>query len=144
MALLSAVKNFDCSLGWRFSTYACKAILSSFSRLAKNYNTYVSRFPIQLDTEMLHDNGLKERRKMQYDDMLDDLRDFMRDDRADLTRIERSVIEMRFFIRNDNRKSMTLKHVGETLGLTKERIRQIQNGALSKLRSSAKSLLNSA
>ncbi|GAG15228.1 unnamed protein product, partial [marine sediment metagenome] len=45
---------------------------------------------------------------------------------------ERRVIEMRFGL--DNGSSRTLGEVGTALGLTKERIRQIQGEALRKLR----------
>ena len=45
---------------------------------------------------------------------------------------ERRVIELRFGL--DDERSRTLKEVGAELGLTKERIRQIENEALAKLR----------
>ena len=45
---------------------------------------------------------------------------------------ERRVIEMRFGLGNEH--SQTLGEVGTKLGLTKERIRQIEKGALAKLR----------
>lgn len=50
-----------------------------------------------------------------------------------LTEKERYVIEMRFCL--TGKKSMTLQEVGEKLQLTRERIRQIQNIALRKIKS---------
>ena len=33
MALLNAIDRFDCSRGYRFSTYACNAIVKGFAKL---------------------------------------------------------------------------------------------------------------
>ncbi|HQT25475.1 MAG TPA: sigma-70 family RNA polymerase sigma factor, partial [Burkholderiales bacterium] len=45
---------------------------------------------------------------------------------------ERAVIDMRFGISSD--ETMTLEQISKSLGLTKERIRQIQNQALMHLK----------
>lgn len=50
-----------------------------------------------------------------------------------LTERERNIIEMRFGL--TGKKSMTLQKIGEKLQLTRERIRQIQNIALKKIKS---------
>ena len=44
---------------------------------------------------------------------------------------EREVLQMRFGL--DGRKVMTLEEVGEAVGCTRERVRQIQNKAIKKL-----------
>jgi RNA polymerase primary sigma factor len=49
-----------------------------------------------------------------------------------LTSRERRIIELRFGLGNE--RSRTLVEVGTELGLTKERIRQIEKEALTKLR----------
>jgi RNA polymerase primary sigma factor len=51
---------------------------------------------------------------------------------GDLTEREKSILEMRFGL--DNRSQKTLDEVGKHFGVTRERIRQIQDGALKKLR----------
>ena len=43
MALLRATDKFDCSRGFKFSTYACRAIFKGFSRTAKKSYRYRSR-----------------------------------------------------------------------------------------------------
>ena len=49
MALLRSVDKFDCARGFKFSTYACRAILKSFSRVATKTSRYRSRFPVEFD-----------------------------------------------------------------------------------------------
>ena len=49
---------------------------------------------------------------------------------------ERQIIRMRAGLDNHS-EGMTLEEIGQQLGITKERVRQIQNRALEKLRASA-------
>jgi RNA polymerase primary sigma factor len=48
--------------------------------------------------------------------------------------VERTVIEHRFGLESGEEKPMTLEQVGQIIGVTKERVRQIQNKAMEKLR----------
>src|SRR6266545_4717352 len=45
MALMRAVDKFNVDKGFKFSTYACRAILKAFSRTAMKSNRYKTRFP---------------------------------------------------------------------------------------------------
>lgn len=137
MALLRAVEKFDCSRGFKFSTYACRAILKGFSRAAKQNYRYRNLFPTQLETSMEKDNKTERERQEVQENLIDEVQAIMNANLADLSEIEKSVVEMRFSLREDQAVPMTLKQVGARLGLTKERIRQIQNKALSKLRTVA-------
>jgi RNA polymerase primary sigma factor len=65
------------------------------------------------------------------------LRDQISDVLESLTPRERRVIEMRFGLLNE--RNLTLEEVGNELGLTKERIRQIEVEALRKLRHPSRS-----
>ena len=52
-----------------------------------------------------------------------------------LTERERQIIFLRFGLDRKSGRTRTLEDVGRKFGLTRERIRQIQNIALAKLRS---------
>jgi RNA polymerase primary sigma factor len=46
------VEKFDCSRGFKFSTYSCRAILKSFSRVAMRASRYRGKFPAEFDPAM--------------------------------------------------------------------------------------------
>ena len=59
----------------------------------------------------------------------------MINNRAELTAVEQTVIHHRFGIdAGENAQPLTLEQVGQIIGVTKERVRQIQNKALEKIR----------
>jgi RNA polymerase primary sigma factor len=64
--------------------------------------------------------------------MSDDLSVRMREALHELTPREENVVRMRFGI--DNRSEQTLEEIGQDLGLTRERVRQIEAKALQRLR----------
>ena len=135
MALLRATEKFDCSMGFKFSTYACRAIFKGFSRAAKQCYTYHSRFPAQYDYAFEKDDRETRQHEEFQADLADEFKVIFKENLADLTDIEKSVVKLRFSIgKETSQEPQTLKNIGETLGLTKERIRQIQNNALDKLR----------
>jgi RNA polymerase sigma factor (sigma-70 family) len=134
MALLRAVEKFDCARGFKFSTYACRAILKGFSRAAKQNYRYRNLFPTQLDTTLEKDNKVEREREEVHEELVDEVRTIVGNNLADLSDIEQKVVKMRFSLADNQPAPLTLKQVGERLCLTKERIRQIQNKALSKLR----------
>ena len=134
LALLRASEKFDCDRGFKFSTYACRAIFKGFSRAAKQQYRYHSRFPAQLDVAMEQDNREQQLHDEFIGDLVDEFRVIFYDNLADLSDIELAVMKMRFSIGSNQYEPVTLKCAGEKLGLTKERIRQIQNKALKKLR----------
>jgi RNA polymerase primary sigma factor len=66
-----------------------------------------------------------------------ELRSILTENLADLSDVEKKVIQARFALDAEDpeqARAMTLEQVGEIIGVTKERVRQIQNKALEKLR----------
>ena len=136
MALLRAVDKFDCERGFKFSTYACRAILKAFSRQGMKLSKYRQRFPTDFDPKLERSNYLDTKRAEFVDDAAAEVKRIVLENQADLSDIERTVIEHRFRLEtpNDDSKVMTLEQVGQIIGVTKERVRQIQNKALEKIR----------
>jgi RNA polymerase primary sigma factor len=134
-ALLRSVDKFDCSRGFKFSTYACRAILKSFSRVALRTSRYRGRFPTEFDPTLEKSDYVDRKRDDVEADCVEEIREILNYNRADLNDMEQTVIRERFALDSDGEpKPKTLEQVGEMIGVTKERVRQIQNKALRKIR----------
>jgi len=138
MALLRSVEKFDCARGYKFSTYSCRAILKSFSRVAMRASRYRGYFPTEFDPAMERSNYQECVREDVERDCVDELKEILLQNLARLSEVERTVIHERFAIGkpqiDGQRGTKTLEQVGEIIGVTKERVRQIQNSALKKIR----------
>ena len=119
MALLRAIDLFDCSRGYKFSTYACKVIIRSFSKAIKKHNRYRQRFPVQLEPTFERDDHVAQRREERYHEKVGEVRTIIRKNLADLSRTELSVVEQRFSLGRPAEDNMTLQQVGIKLGYTK-------------------------
>ncbi|MBW7904677.1 MAG: sigma-70 family RNA polymerase sigma factor [Phycisphaerae bacterium] len=138
LALLRSVDKFDTARGFKFSTYACRAILKSFSRVATRTARYRGHFPTEFDPTLEKSNHQDERRRVIEDACVNELRAILGSNVANLNEVEKQVILARFAIdptdTEDPPRAKTLEQVGEMIGVTKERVRQIQNKALNKLK----------
>jgi len=137
MALLRSVEKFDCSRGFKFSTYSCRAILKSFSRVAMRLSRYRQVFPTEFDPAVEASDYVEQRREGERIDCVEEVKRILLRNSAGLSDVERTVIMERFSIgRSDAalRKHKTLEEVGRIIGVTKERVRQIQNKALGKIK----------
>ncbi len=135
MALLRAVDKFDAGRGYKFSTYACRAILKAFSRQGMKLSKYRQRFPTDFDPKLEKSNFLETKRSGFEKDAADEVKRIVLENSADLSDVERTVIEHRFGLEaGEIDKPMTLEQVGQIIGVTKERVRQIQNKAMEKIR----------
>ena len=133
MALLRSVEKFDVSRGFKFSTYACRSILKAFNRLATKTGRYRQHFPTEFDPEMEKSDYDVKKHEMEREDFVETLREVLARNRAKLTGVEQTVVTERFALASRGKKR-TLAEVGKMVGLTNERVRQIQNLALEKIR----------
>jgi RNA polymerase primary sigma factor len=134
MALLRAVDKFNVDRGFKFSTYACRAILKAFSRTAMKASKHRTRFPVEFEPDLEKSDWQDKRRDAVEDDCIDELKAIVDRNLADLSNIEQTVIRRRFNWEQQDESRLTLEEVGQLIGVTKERVRQIQNKALAKIR----------
>ena len=138
LALMRAVNKFDCARGYKFSTYACRAILKSFSRVATRMARHRGHFPIEFDPTLERSTFIEQTRSRKEGECVHELKTILDENTARLSDVEQTVILARFALDGPGDdagvRAKTLEQVGEMIGVTKERVRQIQNKALGKLR----------
>jgi RNA polymerase sigma factor (sigma-70 family) len=134
MALLRAVDKFSVDRGFKFSTYACRAILKAFSRTSMKSTRHRTRFPVEFEPDLEKSDWQDRRRDAVEEDCIDELKAIVERNLADLSNIEQTVIRRRFNWKQAEESPLTLEEVGRIIGVTKERVRQIQNKALAKIR----------
>ncbi len=138
LALLRCVDKFDAARGFKFSTYACRAILASFSRAGAKAARHRTQFPTAFDPAMERSNYIETQRDRIELECVDELKRILFDNSADLSQVERKVLAARFsldqFGAKPSPRRKTLDQVGDLLGVSKERVRQIQNQAMVKIR----------
>lgn len=130
IVLIQAVAAYNPWLGIRFSTYAFTCLMRGLSRKSQKYSSAGETHAIPWES-IPDDDPPSDRQAEQghaeaiVDSILqmDDL----------LTPREKAVLRGRYQLGNST-IGTTLKEVGISLGLSKERIRQVQASALSKLR----------
>ena len=134
ITLMRAVDSFDVGRGHRFSTYATFALMKGFARSVPQMLTAARRAAAG-DDEMLAQvpdrHGGGDVNRLVQRDEIDRLL-------SGLDARERSVVSAHYGL-DGGVGGATYEQVGQRLGLSKERVRQIEQCALAKLRAAAHS-----
>ncbi|MCE9530137.1 MAG: sigma-70 family RNA polymerase sigma factor [Planctomycetes bacterium] len=132
IVLIQAVAAYNPWMGIRFSTYAFTCLIRALARLAQRAsNDWFSR---SMSIDSLPDGepgqGCVVEPAASSQFRLDD---FLREDHPLLSAREKIILSRRFNLKEEM-ACPTLENVGRELGLSKERVRQVQATALGKLR----------
>ena len=131
MSLIRAVEKFDYARGNKFSTYASWAIMKNFARTIPEENYRRDRFVTGHEEmfEAAADNRIDEH---EYESALKRMREAIRGMLSHLDDREKLIITSRFGL--GGTAEQTLEQLGRELGITKERVRQIESRGVGKLR----------
>jgi len=143
MAILRCVEHFDVSRGFKFSTYACRAILAALYRLAAQGGSYRKHVPVYFDPEYEQDDHAERRCQKERTDAVESVREVIRSNGAELNEAQAEVIQRRFPLSADSSREPRWK-IGRKLGVSTERVRQIEMTALGKLGKALDGLLLTA
>ena len=132
LPLLRAIAKFDFRRGYRFSTYATHAIQRHFFRLFSKSSKERARYR-ESAVEKL-EGGIDRRRRPSRNEA-QMLAAEASIDRliGRLDRREQDIVQSRYGLKRGE-DAQTLKAIGERLGVCKERVRQLEQRAIGKLR----------
>jgi RNA polymerase primary sigma factor len=131
MSLIQAVEKFDFARGFKFSTYASSAIFKNFARAIPDEQRRRTRFVTGRDAVF---TAAADYRSGDHQDEIDEVGTRQAVARAlrCLDRRERQILVRRFGL--GGVAAVTLAQLGRELGISKERVRQIESRAQEKIR----------
>ncbi len=131
VSLMRAVEKFDYSRGFRFSTYASWAIMRNFARSVPREKYQLDRFSTGKDDVLDIAASLNS-----YDPNEDNVKELRESIDAMLTHLdnrERTILIDHYGLDSSGR-TKTFDQLGQELGISKERVRQIEMAAMEKIR----------
>jgi RNA polymerase primary sigma factor len=131
VSLMRAVEKFDYSRGFKFSTYASWAIMKNYARTIPEHKHHRDRY--QTGREELLEQLSSAPPEEHESDYLPAVRSTLDRMLGTLDERERSILRQRFGL-DEHREPQTLQEIGRRFGVSKERIRQLEARAMSKLR----------
>ncbi|MFW6154768.1 MAG: sigma-70 family RNA polymerase sigma factor [Planctomycetota bacterium] len=132
LAVVRSVEYFDVSRGFKFSTYACRAILAALFRLGSKAQTYRKHVPAQYDMSFEPDDGGRQREQDERKDVRESVQRVLKINGADLNDVQQEVIRRRFPL-DDDAKPQPRWKIGRHLGVSTEQVRRIEKSSLSRL-----------
>lgn len=131
ISLMRAVDKFDFNRGFKFSTYASWAIIKNFARTVPEERQLRDRY--QTGRDEFLENAVGVRPNEHDSDELPALRGAVDRMLGALDEREQSILRHRYGLENGG-EPQTLEQIGQRLGVSKERIRQLEARAIAKLR----------
>jgi len=135
VALIRAVEKFDFDRGFRFSTYATQVVRRNSYRtvvLNQQERQKVSGGLQDMDIDISDDERTSAISEKRWHELRSRLSVML----GDLDRREKFIIRARFSL-GSHRKVHTLQSLADRLGVSKERVRQLERRAMDKLRAMA-------
>ncbi|MCG3126961.1 MAG: RNA polymerase sigma factor RpoD [Phycisphaerae bacterium] len=136
VSLMKAVEKFDYSRGFKFSTYASWAIMKNFARTVPEQMQQYDRY--QTGREEMLETVAGPTIDESDDDTLPALRGALDQMLDTLSQREQAILRRHFGLESGG-QAMTLEEIGRELGVSKERVRQIEARAMNRLRSEFRS-----
>jgi RNA polymerase sigma factor (sigma-70 family) len=131
LSLMRAIEKFDYARGNKFSTYATWAIMKNYARSVPEEHYFCKRYVTGQD-EVL-EAAPDQRVEAVAESDRQTLRELLRAGMNSLSEREREVLSNHYGLESKE-GGLTLEQIGRRFGVTKERIRQIEQAAMARLR----------
>ncbi len=131
MALIRSVDKFDYQLGFRFSTYATQVVRRNSYRFVmdrQDERLKVTNSISDGGLDVAEDDGNSSLDEFRWNELRRQLSSYL--DRLD--KREKFIIRARFSL-GSHRRVQTLQRLADRLGISKERVRQLEKRAMDKL-----------
>jgi RNA polymerase sigma factor (sigma-70 family) len=138
ISLMRAVEKFDADRGFKFSTYATYAIRRNFFRTIiqarKERQRYVSG-----DDDLLKLSAAGPEEQQISEPQFVQLKNWLGKLLSQLSPREQLIMSLRFGL-DKNSEPQTLQDIAKSMGVCKERVRQLQSRAMAKLQKAAEAV----